>query len=250
MRFTLAFCSALLTLPATARAQEAPATTRLQDAQLVASGNTITISRLPIRTAHGTLFRDVTIELQVDAQGHVTLATDSAGHAIASGMPAAAPAAPAQVALRAVPSGQKPEQRLELAQRPSAPIVFQHFTPGTYTGADGSLIQVQDRGMDMVHHVPSWGLSSPTGAAITAATWYSGPPFLNPRSSRLQRARITSTAFAYGIADEGGGGVFGTGALIGVRQDGPKLIIASFHHGCCTDEAEPVATLTFTRLGS
>ena len=232
-----------------ALAQDAPATTRLQDAQLTARGNTITITRLPIRTAAGTIYRDVTIELHVDAQGHVTLATDASGRAVAAGMPAPAlPARPSgrqrQVALQSVPSGQP----IELPQQPSAPIVYQKFTAGTYTAPDGSIVQVQDRGMDLIHRVPAWSLRSDNGA-ITEATFYSGPPFLNPRSTRLKRAEITSTQYAYGTSDAGTGAVFGTGALIGVKQSGPTLTIVSFHHGCCTDEPEPVATLIYTLLG-
>ena len=238
-------CALLLALPAAAQ----DATTRLQDAQLVARGDTITITRLPIRTAAGTIYRDVTIELHVDAQGRVTLATDAAGRAVAAGMPA--PALPTrasgrqhQVALQSVPSGQP----IELPQQPSAPITFQTFTAGTYSAPDGSLLDVQNRGMDLIHHVPAWSLRS-DNAAITAATWYSGPPFLNPRSTRLKRAQITSTQYAYGTSDAGSGAVFGNGALIGVKQSGPTLTIVSFHHGCCTDEPEPVSQLTYTLLG-
>ncbi len=246
MRLALILTCAL-TLPASA--QTDTATTRLQDAQIVARGNTIAITRLPIRTTTGTIYRDVTIELHVDAQGHVTLATDAAGRAVASGMPAPALPArpsgrPAQMALQAVPSGQS----IELPQQPSPPIVFQHFTAGTYTAPDGAILQVQDRGIDLIHHVPSWSLRSDS-AAITEATWWSGPPFLSPRSTRLRRAQITSTQYAYGTSDAGSSEVFGTGALIGVKQSGPKLTIVSFHHGCCTDEPEPVATLVFTLLG-
>ncbi len=246
MRLALLLTCALA-LPASA--QTNTATTRLQDAQVVARGNTIAITRLPIKTATGTIYRDVTIELHVDAQGHVTLATDATGRAVASGMPAPALPArpsgrPAQVALQAVPSGQP----IELPQQPSPPIVFQKFTAGTYTAPDGSILQVQDRGMDLIHHVPAWSLRS-DNAAITEATFWSGPPFLSPRSTRLKRAQITSTQYAYGVSDAGSSAVFGTGALIGVKQTGPKLTIVSFHHGCCTDEPEPVATLVYTLLG-
>ena len=262
MRATYLTGCVLLALAGTAAAQDpAPvpggATTNLKDATVVARGTTIRITRLPIHTASGTIYRDVTIELHVDQQGRVTLATDSAGRAIAAGVPAgAAPrspgapaSAPASVALQAVPSGQPAAGAVELPQQPSPPIVYQTFTPGTYTAADGSLIQVEKQGMDLIHHVPAWSLSSPTGAAITSAVWWSGPPFLNPRSNRLHRAQITSTDYAYGVSDAGSGGVFGTGALIGVKQVGRTLQIVSFHHGCCTDEEQPVAMLSFTRIG-
>ena len=102
--------------------------------------------------------------------------------------------------------------------------------------------------MDLVHGVPSWSLRSDS-APITEAVWWSGPPFLSPRSTRLKRAQITSTQYAYGVSDAGTGSVFGTGALIGVRQDGPRLTIVSFHHGCCSDEPEPVASLVYMLQG-
>ncbi len=268
MRATYLTGCVLLALAGTAAAQDpgpvaGEATTNLKDATVVARGTTIRITRLPIHTAAGTIYRDVTIELHVDQQGRVTLATDSAGRAMAAGVPAGAapergaggpvsPASgPARVALQSVPSGQAAPGAgaIELPQQPSPPIVYQTFTPGTYTAADGSLIQVESRGMDLIHHVPAWSLSSPTGAAITSAVWWSGPPFLSPRSNRLRRAQITGTDYAYGVSDEGSGGVFGTGALIGVKQVGRTLEIVSFHHGCCTDEEQPVAMLSFTRIG-
>ena len=266
MRPTYLTGCVLLALAGSAAAQDtAPAPdeaiTRLQDATVVARGTTIRITRLPIHTAAGTIYRDVTIELHVDQQGRVTLATDSAGRAIAAGVPVSpalrrGPGAPAsvsarqaQVALQSVPSGQAAAGAIELPQQPSPPIVYQKFTPGTYTASDGSLIQVEDQGMDLIHHVPAWSLSSPTGASITSAVWWSGPPFLNPRSNRLKRAQITGTDYAYGVSDAGSSGVFGTGALIGVKQVGRTLQIVSFHHGCCTDEEQPVATLSFTRIG-
>ncbi len=267
MRATYLTGCVLLALAGGAAAQgpvpaSGEATTNLKDATVVARGTTIRITRLPIHTNAGTIYRDVTIELHVDQQGRVTLATDNAGRAIAAGVPAGsqsrprspgtpapATAGPAQVALQSVPSGQASAGAIELPQQPSAPIVFQKFTPGTYTAADGSLIQVESRGMDLIHHVPSWSLSSPTGAAITSAVWWSGPPFLSPRSNRLKRAQITGTDYAYGVSDEGSSSVFGTGALIGVKQVGRTLQIVSFHHGCCTDEEQPVGTLVFTRIG-
>jgi hypothetical protein len=236
-----------LTLAAPAAAQEA--TTRLQDATVVAKGNTISISRLPISTPGGTIYRDVTIELHVDAQGRVTLATDGAGRVIAASQPrAAGGAAPREVALQATPSGQA--AAVELPQQPSAPIVYQKFVPGTYSAPDGSLVQIEDRGMDLVHHVPAWSLSANGSGALTAATWYSGPPFLNPRSHRLKDAQITSTEFAYGTSDGGDSEVFGSSTLIGVKQIGKKLQIVSFKHGCCSDTDTPVASLVYTYVGN
>ena len=243
MRILRPSCATLLLCASTALAQTAEP--RLQDAIVVAKGGTITISRLPIRTPTGTILRDVTIELHVTADGRVTLATDGAGRALASG----APAAPSrQVALRAVPSGTPAETNaIELPQRPSPPVVFQHFTAGTYTASDGTLVQLQDRGQDLIHGIPAWTLSG--DGPIASATFYSGPPRLNPRSRRLSRAGLTGEEYAYGTSDSGTSDVFGTGALIGVQQSGATLRVVSFHHGCCSDSNEPTSSVTYTRVG-
>ena len=107
MRPTYLTGCVLLTLAGSAAAQDtAPALgeaiTRLQDATVVARGTTIRITRLPIHTAGGTIYRDVTIELHVDQQGRVTLATDSAGRAIAAGVPVspALPRSPGRAGFR------------------------------------------------------------------------------------------------------------------------------------------------------
>lgn len=221
-------------------------TTRLQDATVVAKGNTISISRLPIHTPSGIIYRDVTIELHVDATGRVTLATNGAGRSTPG---ATSPGGTRQVALRAVPSGTpQADDAIELPQRPSPPVVFQHFTPGTYSAADGSLLRLSERGMDLVHNVPMWTLSS-DGGVITSATFYSGPPRLNPRSRRLRNAGLTSETYAYGTSDGGSGDVFGTGALIGVAQNGKTLRVVSFHHGCCSDGDEPTGSVSYTYVG-
>jgi hypothetical protein len=236
---TLPLSLAILSLGiVTALAQDQPATTRLQDATVVARGSTITITRLPIHTATGTIYRDVTIELQVDAQGHVTLATNNAGRAVAPGMPGPSTG---QVALPSVPSNQP----IELPQRESPPIVMQIFRAGTYTAPDGSLARLLDRGNDLVHHVPLWSLSSDNGP-ILSAQFYSGPPFMNPRAKRLHAAEITSTDYAYGLTDAGSDGPFGSNAVIGVRQEGNNLRVVSFRHGCCSETSEPVATIVYT----
>lgn len=231
MRIALLAC-AFLCVAGLAAAQTAE--TRLQDATVVAKGSTISITRLPIRTPSGIIYRDVTIELHATQDGRVTLATRR-------------PAQPA-VALRAVPSGQAAEAEVDLPQRASPPVVFQHFRAGTYASTDGSLMQLQDRGMDLLHHVPMWGISA-DGGAISSATFYSGPPRLNPRARRLRNAGITSEDFAYGTTDSGSGEVFGGGALIGVQQKGDTLRVVSFRHGCCGDGDEPAGSVVYKFVG-
>jgi hypothetical protein len=239
MRIVLSCCLALC-LSRVAAAQTAEP--RLQDATITAKGGTISISRLPIRTPSGTIYRDVTIELQVDSTGRVTLATNRVGH-----VPAAA--TPPPVALQAVPSGTRPAETdaIELPQRASPPVVFQHFTAGTYTAADGSLVNLSNRGMDLINGVPMWTLSG--DGPISSATFYSGPPRLNPRARRLRNAGLTSEAYAYGTSDSGSSDTFGSGALIGVLQTGKTLRVVSFHQGCCTDRNEPVGSVVYTYVG-
>jgi hypothetical protein len=232
----------LLLLAATPPALAQTTLPRLQDATVVAKNGTISITRLPIQTPHGTIYRDITIELRVDATGHVTLT---------NAVPPPSPSAPAQMALPAVPSNTPAHQAaVDLPQQASPPVVYQHFTAGLYTAADGSLVQLQNRGMDLIHNVPMWTLKSADGTgAIDELTFYSGPPWLNPRAGLLKRAGITSQDFAYGTSDSGSGRMFGTGALIGVAQDGKTLRVVSFHHGCCANADTPSAELRFTRMG-
>ncbi len=213
----------------------------------MARGSTISITRLPIRTPAGVIYRDVTIELHVGPDGRVTLATDGAGRALAGAAPGPAGR---QVALLAVPSGtQQPDAHsILLPQRASPPVTFQHFTAGAYTAADGSIVQLQNRGMDLIHGVPMWSLSG-DGGAISSATFYSGPPRLNPRSNRLARAGLTGEDYAYGTSDSGSSDTFGSGALIGVQQKGTTLHVVSFHHGCCTDGDEPTGSVNYTLVG-
>jgi hypothetical protein len=239
---TSALCLAAAGALAPAFAQDQTATTRLQDATVVARDSTISITRLPIHTPNGTIYRDVTIELQVDAQGHVTLATNNAGR---QGVPGVAPAPGGQVALQSVPSGGPANLPIELPQRESPPIVMQIFRAGTYSAPDGSLAHVQDRGNDLVHHVPLWSIAG-DGGPIVSAQWYSGPPFMNPRYKRLRAAEITSTDYAYGLTDAGSEGPFGSNAVIGVRQEGTNLRIVSFRHGCCSETSQPVASVLYT----
>jgi len=221
-----------------------PAQPSLQDAAGIhGSGGTLTITRLPIHTASGIIYRDVTIELHADAQGNVTIATDTAGHALLG----AAPRPGAALAVAATPPS---PGVVQLTQQPSAPLVMQHFTAGMYETAGGAVVQVIDRGIDLVHGVPAWSITTVSGgSALESAIWYSGPPYVNPKARRLQNAGITSAAYAYGISDAGDGRLFGTGSLIGAVQEGNTLKIVSFRKGCCEDSDTPVAQLTFTRLG-
>jgi hypothetical protein len=238
-------CALLLfAAPPAASWASPPAAPRLQDAVIRGSGGTLSITRLPIHTANGIIYRDVTIELHVDDSGNVTLNTDSAGHAVAGGLPGVLPTG--HVTLSAPASG-----TIQLAQRPSAPLVLQHFTPGTYEAAGSPLVKLAERPPENVHGLPTWSLTTIGDAdgPLERATWYSGPAALNPVARRLEEAGIDSADYAYGTAAAGGNEMFGGGAIIGVSQQGNTLKIVSFRKGCCSATDKPVTQLVFSRLG-
>ncbi len=194
----------------------------LQDATIKGSGGTITISRLPVRTSHGIIYRDVTIQLSVDEEGRVRFAT---GAPAASGK-----AGPA------------------LVQSPSLPPRPQHFRPGTYEGSDGSLMYLA------VTTPPdgpkAWHLSTLRAGSgtIETASWQEGAIAENRHADIIRRAGITSQDYSYGLS-EGGAEAFGDGALLGAAQNGPTLVVVSFRHGCCTNTPAPAARRGFTFVG-
>jgi hypothetical protein len=219
------------------------ASPRLQDAGIHASGSTLTITRLPIHTSTGVIYRDVTIELHVDDSGNVTLNTDRSGHALVKGMPGGAPAG--KVTLSA------PAGAIQLAQRPSAPLVLQHFVAGTYEAPGSPLVKLTQKDPESLHGLPTWSLTTIGDAdgPVERATWYSGPPSLNPVAHRLEEAGIDGADYAYGTAASGATMTWGGGALIGVSQQGNVLKLVSFRRGCCSASAQPTSTLVFTRVG-
>jgi hypothetical protein len=195
---------------------------RLQDATIKGSGGTITISRLPVRTSHGTIYRDVTIELSVDEDGRVHFAT---GAPTTPGKPSPA-----------------------LVQAPSLPPRPQHFRPGTYEGSDGALMHLTVT--TQPDGPPAWHLSTLRAGSgtIEAASWQEGAIAENSHADIIRRAGITSQDYSYGLS-EGGSGAFGDGALLGAAQNGPTLVIVGFRHGCCTNMPVPAARRGFTFVG-
>jgi len=196
---------------------------RLQDATITGNGGTITISRLPVHTAHGTIYRDVTIQLSVDEAGNVQFATR------APGAPVTAPVRPA------------------LVQAPSLPPKPQHFSPGTYEGPDGSLMKLS---RDETDGTVTWHFSTlhAGSGTLEGASWQEGAIQDNPHALIIRRARITALDYSYGVS-EGGSGAFSDGALLGATQTGATLAIVSFRHGCCTNTPVASARWVFARTG-
>ena len=253
----LKFASALLlstvfALPAFA------ATPQLENANIEGQGGTLTITRMPINTPTGTIYRDVVIQLQADDAGNVTFARGrlpapaSPAPAVAGRTPAPStlpePTVSGGGALTQTEPGLSEVQPLTVS--PSKPVKVQQFKEGTYQGNDGSLVHVTGGGNALLEGVPVWTLSSIGGSgALTSATWYEGLISDNPRERIIKRAGITSLDYAYGTSDQGDSGSFGSGALLGATQTGDTLTIVSYHRGCCSNGREPSASLTYKFIG-
>jgi len=216
-----AFAIFLGAMTSVAQSQPAPV---FQNATLTGSGNTITASRVPVvLSASLIVYVDVTLQFTSDSNGNLTLAT---------GFPQFAP---------------------------SAALVTGGFKAGTYLGPNtlfkgNGLISVSgpavlDAGATL------WSLTTAPGTDpslyLASANWYAGPIASNPYATRISAAKITSTAYSYGVVT--GGPNCATpwcsgsdGNLIGVIQTGNMLSIATFSYNGASDQNTPYAILTFT----
>jgi hypothetical protein len=204
-----------------AHAQPAPL---FQSATLTGSGNTITATRVPVAlSATLIIYVDVTLQFNSDSNGNLTLA---------SGFP-------------------------QIVSSPA--LVTGNFTSGTFLGPTtlfkgNGLIAVSgpavlDAGATM------WSLTTAPGTDpsiyIASADWYVGPIATNPYATRISAAKITSTAYSYGILTGGPNcatpwcsGALGN--LVGFSQTGNVLSIATFSYNGESDQNTPYAVLTFT----
>jgi hypothetical protein len=216
---TAVFIGAILN---TAQAQTTPAPL-FQNAVLTGSGNTITATRVPVMlSATLIIYVDVTLQFTSDSNGNLTLGTPQ--------------------------------------YSPSPMLQTGNFKTGTYLGpttlfgGNGLLSvngpSVSDGGATM------WSLTTAPGTASvypTSVNWWVGPIANNPYAARINAAKITSTAYAYGIASTavstGAPAPWASGSegtLIGVSQTGNVLSIASFSFNGASDQSTPYAILTFT----
>lgn len=231
----LTFATVLLAATApwvAARADDAAPQPRLEDATIEGHGGRLSITSLPVKTNHGTIYRDITIEFSADSAGNIIFARAGAAGVAGGGSSASA----------------------VIEQAPTPPTIEQHFLEGTYRAvADGALMRLSFRGKPINpfrDEPPMWELSVISGAAaVPDATWYQCPIAENPMRARLHEAGIASPAWNYGLSQAGDGRAFGSGALIGAAQDGNLLSIASFRVGCCGLSPTPIAKLVFERIG-
>lgn len=188
-----------------------------QYSTLTGSGNTVVATWVPVVTAKGTIYKDITLLFDVDSAGNLTLA----------------PGYPEVVA--------------------SPALTVSSFKAGKYVGPSTILngqatITVSGPGVTS-GGATEWSLAAAPGAANctypTTFTWYVGSLATNPLAARLKAAGITSTAWYYGV----GTGVcyndWYTNILIGISQVGNTLTIVSFTNNT-GDHNEPVDQITYT----
>ena len=194
-----------------------------QYASLTGTGNTITATQIPVVTTTGvTVYENLTLQFNVDANGNLTIAT---------GYPQAIP---------------------------SPTLLTSGFKPGTYVGPSGvlagkALIVVSGPGVTD-GGATEWSLSAAAGADPCtyplSANWYVGSIANNPYASRIQAAKITSTAFSYGVGNATNCNATSfdwfNNVLVGVSQVGNTITISSFSNNNSSDFATPQAQITYT----
>jgi hypothetical protein len=199
---------------------------QFQYAALTGSGNTITLTRVPVTTSSGQIvYQDITLQFDNDSSGNLTLT---------NGFPM-------------------------FALSPSLQV--SSFQTGNYAGpgsvANGNaVITVNGPGVVSGGSTAWSSISAGNADPCTfpvSATWYVGPVSNNPMAARLTKAGITSTAWSYGISGNGiafscGGSLsfhWSNGSIIGVSQTGNSITFASFTNNGF-DQASPVDQITYS----
>ncbi|MEJ0044893.1 MAG: hypothetical protein WDN04_01120 [Rhodospirillales bacterium] len=234
MRISILSAMSLVTMASAASAQTA--TPRLQDADINARGGHLSIVRLPIDIGGKTVYRDITLDFKVDANGDVSIATN---------VKQPSSAAPTSVA----PTTISPL----IVSKPSPPPVVQNYVSGTYRALDGTAYHLSGHGKPIFgSDLPEWQLSvlGTGGKVLDGATWYDGRIDESKLRRRLRLAGITSESLSWGLSDGGNGVGFDGGALIGATAVGKTLTIYSFRKGCCTDAPEATHAISFELISA
>jgi hypothetical protein len=213
---------------------------QLQDASISGRGNVITVRRMPVRTPSGIVYRDITIELKLDASGAVE--ADAHGRNGLGPGGTAGPARATATIAHDVTIGQ-------VTETATAPEVAAPFIAGTYRDdAHGGMVRIFSEKNRVFEGFPTWSLASIYGdTVISSAEWYAGPLRTNPHRGMARNAGISDDAYSYGVVDSSGPGHFDQGMLIGAVQKGSTLTIVSFHRrGCCTYSTTPTSAVTYT----
>jgi len=207
-----------------AASAQAPPYALLQNAPLNGAGNTFTATYLPVVTATGTIYVDLTVQFSVDANGNLTVSS---------------------------------------VQQVASPTPINNgFVPGLYLGPDDAteFITVTGPGVTEGKYT-EWSLAPGPGASGCLypynAVWYDvGTAIKNsPIYTRMQKAGIKSTQWTqYGV---GGGNCqnnpnpWEPNSLLGFSQNGgASLVITSFTQPGGHDQSTPVDTKTYCAVGS
>jgi hypothetical protein len=197
---------------------------QFQYATLTGTTNTINMTRVPVVTATGTVYKNITLQVTVDSKGDVTLASGS----------------PTVVA--------------------SPSVVVSAFKAGTYVGpstVNGGRNLITVSGPAVVPGGTTvWSITaSPDADSCTypaSGTWYVGPiSGNNPLAARLVKAGITSTAYSYGTGGDSdtsctANGDWAGGTIIGASQTGNQLVLSSFSSLGFADHNAPIDQITYT----
>jgi hypothetical protein len=212
-------CALAADLDALASAASVPYSL-FQYATLTGSSNTLTATFVPIVTAGGTSYWNITLDFNVSSTGVLTVAS--------------------------------------LQQTQAPPPIVSSFRAGTYcaspnVGNGKACITVGGPG-ETSGGTTEWSLTAAPGSwADTypeSATWYVGPLASSPLASRLAAAKITSTDYSYGTVGAQNWVINGTwyyDTLIGLSQIGNTLNILSFtNYYTGLDQNTPVDQITYT----
>ncbi len=205
---------------ASAAVAQTAGTIYLDYANVIATGSTIILNRLPIKTSNGTItYKDVTIGLKWDS---------------ISGLSSAI-----------------------LTKTPSPAVLSASFQAGVY-GLTSNLnegLALTGPGVVPGNSMSKWEVNATTGKTPycgTPAIFYVGALTDNPFSVRIKAAGITNIEYSYGIVGSGAAcigsasGSWSANALVGFSQSGPLLTIATFTTSSDgKDHNVPVTTYTY-----
>lgn len=190
-------------------------------AGVIGLNDMITTSHVPVQTSTGAIiFKDVTIQINVDAAGNLTYATTA------------------------------PIAKL------SPTLSSSNINAGTYSFSLNATFGILVSGPAPIGSggEAQWSIAPAAGLSCmnpSPATFYTGPALAIANSTlaaRVKAAGITATQYAFGIVDEAAcrdDGNFHVGALIGVTTVGSQLMVSSFTPNSGVDQKAPVETVIF-----
>ncbi|HKD68563.1 MAG TPA: hypothetical protein VKB84_17095 [Candidatus Binataceae bacterium] len=181
----------------------------------------ITATQVPVQTSTGTIiYKDVTIQINVDAAGNLTYAT-------------AAPIATLSPTLTA-----------------------SNIRAGIYTDAESATFGSQITGPAIIPGgggEAQWSISAAAGLNCVPpqpATFYTGPLADSPLAARVKKALITATQYSFGVVDGAscGDANWRANGLIGVTAVGNQVMVSSFTNPSGVDTTAPVETIIYNFL--